>query len=215
MLTVLVGLAIHALIVLPLIFFLTTRRNPYSFMMGLIPAMLVALGTSSSAATMPVTLRCLEQKLKVPTTVTRFVVPLGATINMDGTALYEAVGALFIAQAYGIQLTFAKVVIVVLTAVLASVGAAAIPSAGLFTMVLVLEAAGIPTYGIGLIVTVDWFLDRFRTVVNILGDALGCGVVDRMYSGRCNFQPRDDEDILDQDESTLNLSKVLEADSKV
>ena len=115
----------------------------------------------------------------------RFVLPLGATVNMNGTALYEAVAAVFIAQSYGIELSFAQTVIVVLTATLAGVGAAGIPEAGLVTMVIVLKAVNLPIEGIALILAIDWFLDRCRTTVNVWGDAVGAAVIDEL-GGKSN-----------------------------
>uniref|UniRef100_A0A8D2L5H7 Amino acid transporter n=1 Tax=Varanus komodoensis TaxID=61221 RepID=A0A8D2L5H7_VARKO len=129
------------------------------------------------AGTLPVTFRCLEENLGIDKRVTRFVLPVGATINMDGTALYEAVAAIFIAQMNGISLDGGQIVTVSLTATLASVGAASIPSAGLVTMLLILTAVGLPTQDISLLVAVDWLLDRMRTSVNVVGDSFGAGIV--------------------------------------
>uniref|UniRef100_A0A5F8H015 Amino acid transporter n=1 Tax=Monodelphis domestica TaxID=13616 RepID=A0A5F8H015_MONDO len=140
-------------------------------------AWITALGTASSAGTLPVTFRCLEENLGIDKRVTRFVLPVGATINMDGTALYEAVAAIFIAQMNGVVLDGGQIVTVSLTATLASVGAASIPSAGLVTMLLILTAVGLPTQDISLLVAVDWLLDRMRTSVNVVGDSFGAGIV--------------------------------------
>uniref|UniRef100_A0AC35TYS2 Amino acid transporter n=1 Tax=Rhabditophanes sp. KR3021 TaxID=114890 RepID=A0AC35TYS2_9BILA len=178
MVTVLAGLAIHALISLPLIFFMCTKKNPFVFMRGLLQAWVTALGTASSSATLPLTFRCLEENLNVDPRVSRFVLPVGATINMDGTALYEAVAAIFIAQMNGVNLSFGNVVTISLTSTLASIGAASVPSAGLVTMLLVLTAVGLPVNDVSLIVAVDWLLDRIRTSINVLGDAFGAGIVD-------------------------------------
>jgi len=177
MFTVFMGLAIHSLISLPLIYFLFTRKNPYKYMKGLLQAWITALGTASSSATLPMTFKCLEENLGVDRRVARFVLPVGATINMDGTALYEAVAAIFIAQMNGVSLSLGQVVTVSLTATLASIGAASVPSAGLVTMLLVLTAVGLPVSDVSLIVAVDWLLDRFRTSINVLGDAFGAGIV--------------------------------------
>ncbi|CAD6190483.1 unnamed protein product [Caenorhabditis auriculariae] len=177
MVTVLTGLAVHSLISLPLIYFLCTKKNPYKFMRGMVQAWITALGTASSSATLPITFNCLEENLGVDRRVTRFVLPVGATINMDGTALYEAVAAIFIAQMNGVHLSFGQVVTVSLTATLASIGAASVPSAGLVTMLLVLTAVGLPVKDVSLIVAVDWLLDRIRTSINVLGDAFGAGIV--------------------------------------
>ncbi|KAB5553601.1 hypothetical protein PHYPO_G00040450 [Pangasianodon hypophthalmus] len=178
MVTVIVGLIIHGGIILPIIFFSVTRKNPFNFYSGIFQAWITALGTASSAGTLPVTFRCLEENLKIDKRVTRFVLPIGATINMDGTALYEAVAAIFIAQMNGIELDGGQIATVSMTATLASVGAASIPSAGLVTMLLILTAVGLPTQDISLLVAVDWLLDRMRTSINVVGDSFGAGIVD-------------------------------------
>ncbi|KAG1689113.1 Excitatory amino acid transporter 2 [Nymphon striatum] len=175
--TVITGLAIHSLLTLPLIYFAIVRKNPMTFAKGMFQAWITALGTSSSAATLPVTFQCLEDNLDIDKRVTRFILPIGATVNMDGTALYEAVAAIFIAQMNGIELSIGEVITVSLTATAASIGAASVPSAGLVTMLLVLTAVGLPTRDVSLIVAVDWFLDRIRTSINVLGDAYGAGIV--------------------------------------
>ncbi|MBN3300878.1 EAA2 protein, partial [Amia calva] len=177
MVTVIVGLIIHGAIFLPSLYFIIVRKNPFTFFIGIFQAWITALGTASSAGTLPVTFRCLEENLGIDKRVTRFVLPVGATINMDGTALYEAVAAIFIAQMNGIYLDAGQIVTVSLTATLASVGAASIPSAGLVTMLLILTAVGLPTQDISLLVAVDWLLDRFRTSVNVVGDSFGAGIV--------------------------------------
>ncbi|XP_039526188.1 excitatory amino acid transporter 2b isoform X2 [Pimephales promelas] len=177
MVTVIIGLIIHGAIFLPAIYFAIVRKNPFTFFMGIFQAWITALGTASSAGTLPVTFRCLEENLGIDKRVTRFVLPVGATINMDGTALYEAVAAIFIAQMNGIYLDPGQIVTVSLTATLASIGAASIPSAGLVTMLLILTAVGLPTQDISLLVAVDWLLDRFRTSVNVVGDSYGAGIV--------------------------------------
>ncbi|XP_014858085.1 PREDICTED: excitatory amino acid transporter 2 isoform X3 [Poecilia mexicana] len=177
MVTVIIGLIIHGAIFLPSIYFVITRKNPFTFFLGIFQAWITALGTASSAGTLPVTFRCLEENLAIDKRVTRFVLPVGATINMDGTALYEAVAAIFIAQMNGVNLDPGQIVTVSLTATLASVGAASIPSAGLVTMLLILTAVGLPTQDISLLVAVDWLLDRFRTSVNVVGDSYGAGIV--------------------------------------
>jgi solute carrier family 1 (neuronal/epithelial high affinity glutamate transporter), member 1 len=178
-LTVLVGLGVHGLIVLPLILGLVARRNVFRYAAGMLEALTAAWSTASSMATLPITMRCAEKHNNVSRRSTMLVTPLGATINMDGTALYEAVAAIFIAQATGHPLGVGEQAIIFVTATLAAIGAAGIPQAGLVTMVIVLNAVGLPLEGIGLILTVDWFLDRFRTTVNVWGDAVGAAVVDR------------------------------------
>jgi Na+/H+-dicarboxylate symporter len=186
MATVLSGLAIHGLITLPLILWIFTRRNPYRFLAQMSQAVLTAFSTSSSTATLPVTMECAETKAGVSKRSTEFVLPLGATINMDGTALYEAAAAIFIAQAYSLvdpdfSLTLAQQATIAVTATLAAIGAAGIPEAGLVTMLIVLNAVQLPLELIGLILPVDWLLDRFRTAVNAFGDSVGSAVVDKTF----------------------------------
>uniref|UniRef100_A0A8C6KEE5 Amino acid transporter n=1 Tax=Nothobranchius furzeri TaxID=105023 RepID=A0A8C6KEE5_NOTFU len=180
MVTVIVGLVIHGGLILPAIFFAITRKSPIIFYSGIFQAWITALGTASSAGTLPVTFRCLEENLKIDKRVTRFVLPIGATINMDGTALYEAVAAIFIAQMNDIALDAGQIITVSMTATLASVGAASIPSAGLVTMLLILTAVGLPTQDISLLIAVDWLLDRMRTSINVVGDSFGAGIVDHL-----------------------------------
>ena len=180
-LVVIVGLLLHGVIVLPLVLKFIGGKNPIEYFVGMSQALMTAFGTASSSATLPVTMDCVEEKNDVDKRSSSFVLPLGATINMDGTALYEAVAALFIAQAYAsaglFEITLIKQVTICATAVLASVGAAGIPEAGLVTMVLVLTAVGLPLDGIAMILAVDWFLDRCRTTVNVWGDSIGAAVI--------------------------------------
>uniref|UniRef100_A0A3B3Y7D9 Amino acid transporter n=1 Tax=Poecilia mexicana TaxID=48701 RepID=A0A3B3Y7D9_9TELE len=180
MVTVLSGLAIHATICLPFIFFIIVRKNPYTFTLGMAQALVTALMISSSSATLPVTFRCAEENNRIDKRITRFVLPVGATINMDGTALYEAVAAIFIAQLNDYPLDVGQIVTISITATVASIGAAGVPNAGLVTMVIVLTAVGLPASDVTLIVAVDWLLDRFRTMINVLGDAYGAGIVQKL-----------------------------------
>lgn len=180
--TVLAGLAVHALLTLPLILWIFTRRNPLRFMYQMSQALLTAFSTASSTATLPVTMECAVTKAGVSRRSSEFVLPLGATINMDGTALYEATAAIFIAQAIGVDLSLTQQLVVAVTATLAAIGAAGIPEAGLVTMIIVLNAVGLPVEYIGLILSVDWLLDRFRTAVNAFGDSVGSAVVDGAFA---------------------------------
>jgi len=182
--TVTGGLALHGLIVLPAILVLLGRRRIGKFFASMQQALVVAFSTSSSSATLPVTMKCAVENMEVSEESAGFVLPLGATINMDGTALYEAVAALFIAQAYGISLGPSEQFVIFITATLAAVGAAGIPSAGLVTMAIVLKAVGLPLEGIGMILAVDRILDMFRTTVNVEGDSVGVVVIDRMLNRR-------------------------------
>jgi Na+/H+-dicarboxylate symporter len=177
--TVLSGLTIHV-VFLAAVLALLARRGPIVYTVNMLRALLTAVSTSSSSATLPITLECVTENNGVSNRSAGFVLPLGATINMDGTALYEAVAVIFIAQSLGMELTAAQLVIIFLTATLAAIGAAGIPEAGLVTMVIVLAAVGLPPAGIGTILAIDWFLDRMRTTVNVYGDSVGAAVIDRM-----------------------------------
>jgi Na+/H+-dicarboxylate symporter len=179
--TVLAGLAIHALVTLPVVLWFFTRRNPLRFMYQMSQALLTAFSTASSTAALPVTMDCAVRRAGVSRQSSEFVLPLGATINMDGTALYEAGAAIFIAQAIGIELGVTQQLVVAVTATLAAIGAAGIPEAGLVTMIIVLNAVGLPVEYVGLILSVDWLLDRFRTTVNAFGDAVGAAVVEKSF----------------------------------
>ena len=181
-----IGLSIHALVTLPLLLMLLARRNPVQYLYGLAVPLMSAFATASSAAASPLTTSAVVKNNRVRAESARFVLPLGTTINMDGTAMYEAVAAVFIAQAWGIELSFGQELIIFATATLASIGAAGIPEAGLITMVIVLNAVGLPLEGIGLILSIDWILDRCRTTVNVWGDSVGAAVVDRLTLGAAN-----------------------------
>jgi Na+/H+-dicarboxylate symporter len=174
---------VHGVVVLPLILYLVTGMTPLKFWRGGREALITAFATSSSSATLPVTLRCVEQHLHVKRDIAGFVLPLGATLNMDGTALYEAVAALFIANLAGIELNLMQQMIVFLTAMLAAMGAPGIPSAGMVTMVLVLQSVGLPAEGIAILLPIDRLLDTFRTAVNVEGDMVGSLVVQKWVRG--------------------------------
>ena len=184
-LTIIVGIAIHIIFLL-IIVQLFGKMSPIKFLQGIREAWLIAFSTTSSAATLPVTIRNVEENLGVDNKVSNFALPVGATCNMDGTALYEGVAVIFMIQVFGgladvpIDLTPAKTFIIFITAVLASVGAAAVPSAGLITMAIVAKAVGLPLYYIPILYAVDHLLDQFRTSTNVLGDAAGTVIVDRL-----------------------------------
>ncbi len=176
-LTVIIGLLLMVFVIYPLIISSLTIIGFKQFIKGLAPAQLLAFSTSSSAATLPVTMECCEENLGVKKEVSSFVLPLGATINMDGTSLYQAVAAVFLAQIYGMDLSLGQQLTIILTATLASIGSAAVPGAGMIMLVIVLGSVGIPTEGIALIFAVDRPLDMLRTVVNITGDStIACAV---------------------------------------
>lgn len=170
----------HGIVILPLILYAVTRKTPFWFWRGSQEALVTALATSSSSATLPVTLRCATQNLQVKPEIAGFVVPLGATMNMDGTALYEAAAALFIANLVGIDLNLTQQLIVVLTAMIAAIGAPGIPSAGMVTMVMVLQSVGLPAEAIAILLPIDRLLDTLRTTVNVQGDMIGSLVVQQL-----------------------------------
>lgn len=178
--TVLIGLGFHAFITLPLIYWIFVKKNPYQYMKAMSEALLTAFSTASSSATLPVTMDC-ANKAGVSKRSTDFVLPLGATINMDGTALYEAAAAIFIANISGVELGLTEQLIIAVTATLAAIGAAGIPEAGLVTMLIVLNAVGLPTESISVILAIDWLLDRFRTATNTFGDSIGAALVDTTF----------------------------------
>jgi proton glutamate symport protein len=179
-LTVLAALAIHFLVTLPLLLLLVGRVNPLRHYQAMVPALLTAFSTASSSATLPVTMDCVENRAGVSNRTSSFVLPLGATVNMDGTALYECVAAMFIAQAYGVHLGFAEQFSVVLLALLTSIGVAGIPAASLVAISIILTAVGLPLEGIGLILAVDRVLDMCRTSVNIFSDSCGAVLIGRL-----------------------------------
>jgi Na+/H+-dicarboxylate symporter len=179
-LAVLLALLLHALVILPLVLALVGRVSPMRHYRAVWPALLTAFSTSSSVATLPVTLDCLERRGRVPQRITGFVLPLGANVNTDGTALYECAAALFIAQAYGLDLSFTVQFTIVPASLLTSLGVAGIPSASLVAIGVILGAVGLPLEGIGLILAVDRLLDMCRTAVNVLGDSCAAVVVGRL-----------------------------------
>lgn len=187
-LVVVAGLAIHGILVYPAAVKLFAGMGPVHFFKGIAPAQLVAFSTSSSNATLPVTMECAEENLGVSEEVSAFVLPLGATINMDGTALYQGAATIFIAQVYGLDLTIGQQLMVVLTATLASIGAAGVPGVGMITLALVLRTVGVPLEGIALILGVDRILDMCRTTINVTGDS-SCAVVVAATEGELSMPP--------------------------
>ena len=177
---------LHALIVLPIILYLVTGMTPIKFWRGAREALITAFATSSSSATLPITLQCAEQNLHVKRNIAGFVLPLGATVNMDGTALYEAAAALFIANLVGVDLNLMQQMIVFFTAMLAAMGAPGIPSAGMVTMLLVLQSVGLPVEAIAILLPIDRLLDAFRTSVNVEGDMIGSLVVQKVVESDAN-----------------------------
>ncbi|CAB3376820.1 Hypothetical predicted protein [Cloeon dipterum] len=187
--TVLVGIFFHGFVVLPIIFVVFTRTLPFKFIGNMAQALATAFSTASSSATLPVAIAALEDKNGVDPRVARFVMPIGATINMDGTALYEAVAAIFISQVRRVPLSLGNIIAISITSTAASIGAAGIPQAGLVTMVMVLDTVGLPAEDVTLIIAVDWLLDRFRTMINVLGDSLGAGLVNHLSKAELENSP--------------------------
>lgn len=175
-LTVILGLSLHFILLFIILIIFSNRGRDY--LLKLLRALFTAFGTASSSATLPLTMECAVEA-GVDKRSVKFVLPIGATVNMDGTALYESVAVMYIAQAYGISMGLGEQAIIFVTATLAAIGAAGIPQAGLVTMLIVLNAVNLPAEGIGMILAVDWFLDRFRTTVNVWGDSVGAAVMER------------------------------------
>jgi len=175
--TVLLALALHFFVTMPLLLRMIGKVNPWLHYRAMAPALLTAFSTASSSATLPLTMECVEKNAGVSNRTSSFVLPLGATVNMDGTALYECVAAMFIAQAYGLELTFATQFTIVTIALLTSVGVAGIPAASLVAIAIILAAIGLPAEGIGLILAVDRILDMCRTTVNVFGDSCGAVII--------------------------------------
>uniref|UniRef100_A0A8C4QFY1 Amino acid transporter n=1 Tax=Eptatretus burgeri TaxID=7764 RepID=A0A8C4QFY1_EPTBU len=171
------GQLIHGLLILPLLFLFFTRRNPFKFLLGILTALTTAFGTSSSSATLPTMMKCVEENNGVDKHISRFVLPIGATVNMDGAALFQSVAAVFIAQFNNIQLDAGQVFTILVTSTASSVGAAGIPAGGILTLAIILEAIGVPTHDLSLVLAVDWLVDRCCTVINVEGDAIGAGIL--------------------------------------
>ena len=170
----------HGLVTLPFILWLIARVSPWKFFLAMKEAFITAFSTSSSTATLPVSLRCITENLAIDGPIARFVLPLGATLNMDGTAMYEAMAALFVANLCGIHLSLLSQIVVLLTAMMVSVGAPGIPSAGMVTLIMVLQSVGLPSAAVGILIAIDRPLDTVRTVVNVEGDCIGACVVQKI-----------------------------------
>lgn len=186
---------VHAVVVYSGAVYLFTRMNPIMFFKGAAPAMMLAFTTSSSSGTLPITMKCTEENLGVPKSISSFVLPLGATINMDGTALYQGVCALFVAQVYGLDLNLAQQMTVVLTATLASIGTAGVPGGGLIMLTMVLQSVGLPLEGVALIGGIDRILDMARTCVNTTGN-IACAVVIASTEGELQESVKEQESVL-------------------
>jgi len=189
------NMGIHLFIVLPILFFAVTRQNPYSYWAKCSPAWLTAWGSASSAATLPVTMKCVTAR-GVPQTVTKFSVPLGCLVNMDGTAIYFPLCVVFLAVTQGIKLTPADYVIICLLSTLASIGTTPIPSSSLVLTVMIASAVNVPITGMyGVIITIDWFLDRFRTAVNVSGDMYAARIVEKLTGIKDDPADMSDEEV--------------------
>merc|ERR1712212_907160 len=211
LITVTLGITIQGFIILPIIYGLVTKTLPFRFIGKMGPALATAFGTASSSATLPITINSLEQGNKIDPRISRFVLPIGATINMDGTALYEAVAAIFIAQMTGMNPTLGQIIIISITATAASIGAAGIPHAGLVTLVMVLETVGLPSEAVSIIMSVDWLVDRVRTAVNVLGDAFGAAIVGHLSKEELRKLNETEETSFEMDD--VEKSKLLEIEN--
>uniref|UniRef100_A0A674IJ66 Amino acid transporter n=1 Tax=Terrapene triunguis TaxID=2587831 RepID=A0A674IJ66_9SAUR len=200
------GHFIHGFILLPVIYFIFTRKNPYRFLWGIFTALATAFGTSSSSATLPLMMKCVEENNGVSKHISRFILPIGATVNMDGAALFQCVAAVFIAQLNNIPLNFIQVITILVTATASSVGAAGIPAGGVLTLAIILEAVGLPTNDISLILAVDWLVDRTCTVLNVEGDAFGAGLL-QVYTER-TMGKAEAEELMEIKTEDLGPSKV-------
>lgn len=193
--TTLCGLFLHALVLLPLIFFVITRKNPYRFLKGASDALITAFGIASSAATLPTTVRCVEENNHIDPRISRFMLPLGATLNMDGLSIARVVTTIFIAQLNNIPLSLGRIAVICLMAVAVSFGAAGIPGGGIM-QIIILQAVNLPLHDMGIILAVEWFIDRSVTTVNVLGDVMGTGIVQHLS--------HDDLQSKDEDAAPLN-----------
>jgi len=209
--TVTLGITIQGFVILPIIYGVVTKSLPFKFIGKMGPALATAFGTASSAATLPVTINSLEEGNKIDPRISRFVLPIGATINIDGTALYEAVAAIFIAQMTGMNPSLGQIIIISITATAASIGAAGIPHAGLVTLVMVLETVGLPSEAVSIIMSVDWLVDRVRTAVNVLGDAFGAAIVAHLSKDELTKLSETEETHFEMND--IEKSKLLEIEN--
>ncbi|XP_056617152.1 neutral amino acid transporter A [Triplophysa dalaica] len=192
------GHVIHGGIVLPLIYFGFTRENPFSFLSGLITPFTTAFATCSSSATLPTMMKCVEENNGVDKRISRFILPIGATVNMDGAAIFQCVAAVFIAQLNNVELNAGQIFTILVTATASSVGAAGIPAGGIITIAIILEAIGLPTHDLSLMLAVDWIVDRTTTVVNVEGDALGAGILHHINQKEMKKQKQQEEQELQE-----------------
>uniref|UniRef100_A0A673FR52 Amino acid transporter n=1 Tax=Sinocyclocheilus rhinocerous TaxID=307959 RepID=A0A673FR52_9TELE len=199
------GHIIHGGIVLPLIYFGFTRANPFSFLSGLITPFTTAFATCSSSATLPTMMKCVEENNGVDKRISRFILPIGATVNMDGAAIFQCVAAVFIAQLNNVELNAGQIFTILVTATASSVGAAGIPAGGIITIAIILEAIGLPTHDLSLMLAVDWIVDRTTTVVNVEGDALGAGILHHINEQEMKKQREQEQH---QEEQELQEVKV-------
>ncbi|XP_061766951.1 neutral amino acid transporter A isoform X2 [Nerophis ophidion] len=187
------GHIIHGGIILPLIYFGFTRKNPFSFLSGLITPFTTAFATCSSSATLPSMIKCVEENNGVDKRISRFILPIGATVNMDGAAIFQCIAAVFIAQLNNVELDAGQIFTILVTATASSVGAAGIPAGGIITIAIILEAIGLPTKDLSLMLAVDWIVDRTTTVVNVEGDALGAGILHHINQQEVKRQQEGEE----------------------
>uniref|UniRef100_A0AAQ4Q1P4 Amino acid transporter n=1 Tax=Gasterosteus aculeatus aculeatus TaxID=481459 RepID=A0AAQ4Q1P4_GASAC len=188
------GHVIHGGVVLPLIYFGFTRKNPFTFLSGLITPFTTAFATCSSSATLPSMIKCVEENNGVDKRISRFILPIGATVNMDGAAIFQCIAAVFIAQLNNFELNAGQIFTILVTATASSVGAAGIPAGGIITIAIILEAIGLPTKDLSLMLAVDWIVDRTTTVVNVEGDALGAGILHHINQQEMKKQQEQQQD---------------------
>ncbi|XP_073690055.1 neutral amino acid transporter A [Garra rufa] len=202
------GHIIHGGIVLPLIYFGFTRTNPFSFLSGLITPFTTAFATCSSSATLPTMMKCVEENNGVDKRISRFILPIGATVNMDGAAIFQCVAAVFIAQLNNVELNAGQIFTILVTATASSVGAAGIPAGGIITIAIILEAIGLPTHDLSLMLAVDWIVDRTTTVVNVEGDALGAGILHHINEQEIKKKRQQEQHLEEQELEEVKVEVV-------